>query len=83
MRGLVLGFSPKAKDILQSVGGVSIILPIFAQLKMSVRKGERAASEVDPDFQPVLIRVLISFLRDSSASQEEFSSSNDFSVIGH
>jgi hypothetical protein len=83
--GKVFGFSPRAKDVLRSVGGASAIFPVFAQLDqpMMPAEGSPISYQCDPLFLPSLIEVLVAFLRESTANQEEFASRNGFQMIGH
>ncbi|OHT05863.1 Beige/BEACH domain containing protein [Tritrichomonas foetus] len=85
VEGQIFGYSPRAKDMLRSIGGASAFLPIFAQIDQPLmpKPGEEISYEFDPTFLPFLIQVLIAYLRNSPSNQEDFATMNGFMVIGY
>ena len=83
--GLLFGYSPQAKAVMHSVGGVVALLPLFEQLDMPVRPAENSpvSYNLDLTFMRFLLEILRSVLAESPDNQEEFAASNGFSCLGY
>jgi hypothetical protein len=83
--GKVFGFSPRAKDVLRSIGGASALFPLFAQLDQPLMptSGHPISYACDPLFLRLLIEVFFAFLRESPTNQEECAANHGFQMIGH
>lgn len=83
--GQLFGYSPQARHIMHSIGGIEAIIPLFEQLDMPVlpRGGETVNYEFESAFLPFLLEILRSLLLQSMKNQKEFSQSNGFSLLGY
>ena len=84
IEGQIYGYSPQVKDMLRSIGGASSLLPIFSQIDSPfLPRGSISYYQTDSTLLPVLIQVLIAFLRNSQSNQEDFAAMNGFMIIGY
>ena len=71
--GQSFSYPPPPKFLLRSIGGISTLFPLFAQVDQPFCS----------EFLPAIISVLASALNDSSVNQEEFFQINGFQIISH
>ncbi|EAX92878.1 Beige/BEACH domain containing protein [Trichomonas vaginalis G3] len=77
--GSTFGFYPTSSMVISAIGGSGVLIPFFSQLDMSSAKSE----DFDTSFLPVLIKLLIAFLRENPENQKSFSNLKGFKMIGN
>ena len=78
-------FPMKPKDALTYIGGISVILPFFAQLDQpfAPKPGEEVVYAFDQYFLPTLLDLLKSLLERSESNQQELFSCDGFKIISY
>lgn len=77
IKGLVYQMTPKPKFVLNNIGGVNTILPLFAQLEQPIEGSEYVC---DPNFLPLLLKLLKTVFL-NQYYQEDFIAIDGFSIL--
>jgi len=82
---LSFNFSPNPRVILPQIGGISVLLPLFAQLDQPIlpKDDESVMYSIDEEFLPSLIRIIHVLLENSQVSQENFYYSRGFTILSY
>lgn len=85
MEARIFGLSPRAKEMMYSVGGTKVLLPLFEQLDQPVipENGKHVDYSIEPIYLPLLLEILSNVLRDSYQNQKDFADHNGFAILGY
>ena len=85
VNGQTFGFSPKVNRTLYTIGGISVLLPLFAQIDQPVlpKEGESPDYTFDPTYLPFLLQILSVVLADNIKNQIEFHQTKGFCVLAY
>lgn len=83
--GQSFGASHKVKRTLYQIGGMSALLPLFAQIDQPFQPPEGKSPEytIDPSYLPFLLQILSISLRDNYRNQVEFEQYNGFYILAY
>ena len=72
--GQTFGFSPKVNRTLYTIGGISVLIPLFAQIDQPTlpKEGESPDYTFDPSYLPFLLQILSVVLANNLKNQIEF-----------